>query len=123
MEIDRASKKDVFDAAKVPIIEEMIREKRLRWFGHLIREKADDPAKKILAREKEIDSKWFQQITMDLRTRKLTVSKAEILAFDKSEWRSISSSSCVDVRHPISLGHKTAVYDVFNKNAVPKVCK
>ena len=63
-----APKKDVFDAEKVPIIEEMIREKRLRWFGHLIREKAGDPAKEILAREKESGSKWFQQVTMDLRT-------------------------------------------------------
>ena len=105
MEIDRASKKDVFDAAKVPIIEEMIREKRLRWFGHLIREKAGDPAKEILAREKESNSKWFQQITMDLRTRKLTVGKAEILALDKAVWRSTSS---VCVRYPISLAARGA---------------
>ena len=31
--LSSASKKDVFNAAKVPGIEELLREKRLRWFG------------------------------------------------------------------------------------------
>ena len=42
MQVDRACRKDVL---AVPMIEELIREKRLRWCGHLIREKEGDPAK------------------------------------------------------------------------------
>jgi hypothetical protein len=41
-------------------MKELLREKRPRWFGHLIREQGDDPAKRILLREKELNSKWFQ---------------------------------------------------------------
>ena len=41
MEIDRASREDVFKASRMPIGEELLREKRLRWFGHLMREKAE----------------------------------------------------------------------------------
>ena len=38
MEVDRASREDVFEASRMPTIEELLREKRLRWFGHLMRE-------------------------------------------------------------------------------------
>ena len=37
MEIDRASREDVFEASRMPTVEEMLREKRLRWFGHFMR--------------------------------------------------------------------------------------
>ena len=45
MKIDKASKKDVFGASRMPTIEELLREKRLRWLGHLMREDDDEPAK------------------------------------------------------------------------------
>ena len=61
MDIDKASK-DVFNAAKVPGIDELLREKRLRWFGHRIREKEGDPAKETMREEKRRDSKWYQQL-------------------------------------------------------------
>ena len=92
MEVDRASKKDVFETSKVPTIEELIREKRLRWFGHLIREGDEDPAKVALMGEKKTNSKWFQQLVLDLSSRKLTVLQAETLALTKIAWREISSS-------------------------------
>ena len=50
MEVDRASREDVFEASRMPTIEELLREKRLRWFGHLIRE--DDRLSKYY-REKQ----------------------------------------------------------------------
>ena len=53
MEIDKASKEDVFGASRMPSIEELLREKRLRWLGHLMREDDDEPAKQTLWREKE----------------------------------------------------------------------
>jgi hypothetical protein len=90
MDIDCASKEEVFSASKVPDIEELLREKRLRWFGHLIREKDGDPAKETLKGEIAKNSKWFQQIKADLSTRKLTVEKAKALALKKAVWRKIS---------------------------------
>ena len=50
---DRQSikRRDVFKASRMPIVEELLREKRLRWFGHLMREDEDEPAKQILQRE------------------------------------------------------------------------
>ena len=89
MQVDRASRKEVLAASKVPIIEELIREKRLRWFGHLIREKEGEEALKI---EKQNHSKWYQQLINDLTTRKLSVAKAEVLALEKITWRSLSSA-------------------------------
>ena len=48
MEIDKPSREDVFEASGMPTVEELLREKRLRWFGHLMREDDDEPAKQIL---------------------------------------------------------------------------
>ena len=107
MDIDKASKKDVFNAAKVPGIEELLREKRLRWFGHLMREKEGDPAKEAMREEKRRDSKWYQQLRADLATRKLSVEKAEIVAQNRVRWRSVSSARCV--HFPYRTGKKTVV--------------
>ena len=60
MEIDRASSDDVFGASRMPSIEEMLSEKRLRSFGHLMREDDGEPTKQIFWRESEHNSKWFQ---------------------------------------------------------------
>ena len=94
MEVDRASRRDVFEASRMPIIEELLREKRLRWFGHLMREDEDEPAKHILSREIEHNSKWFQLLTADLASRNVTLKKAQSLALDKSIWRMLSYARC-----------------------------
>ena len=47
MEIDRASRDGVFGASRMPFVEELLREKRLRWFGYLMREDDNEPTKKI----------------------------------------------------------------------------
>ena len=75
-------------------MEELLREKRLRWFGHLIREQDDDPAKQTLLREKELNSKWFQLLTADLLSRRTTFDKAVPLANDRAAWRRLSFSIC-----------------------------
>ena len=90
MDIDKASRKEVFNTAEIPTIEELLREKRLRWFGHLMRENENDPARKTLMREKATNSKWYQQLTNDFKTRKLNVKEAEAKALDKVVWRRIS---------------------------------
>ena len=91
MEIDKASKKDVFGASRKPIIEELLREKRLRGLGHHMRED-DEPAKQTLWRERKNKSKWFRLVTSDLASRKLSFEKAPSLAEDKSLWRKLSSA-------------------------------
>ena len=76
MEIDRASREDVFNS-RMPTVEELRREKRLRWFGHLMRGDDDEPAKQIFWREKEHNSKWFQLLSSDLTSRKVSFEKAQ----------------------------------------------
>ena len=78
MELDKAAKEDVFGASRMPTVEELLREKRLRWLGHLMREDADEPAKQTLWRERENKSKWL--VTSDLASRKLSFEKAQSLA-------------------------------------------
>ena len=68
MDIDKATKEEVFKTARTPTIEELLREKQLRWFGHFMREKENDPAQKTLMREKARNSKWYQQLTHDFKT-------------------------------------------------------
>ena len=94
MDIDKASREDVFRASKMATMEELLREKRLRWFGHLIREQDDDPAKQTLLREKELNSKWFQLLTADLLSRGTTFDKAFPLAHNRASWRRLSFAIC-----------------------------
>ena len=68
----------------MPSIEEMLREKRLRWLGHLMREDDDEPAKQTLWRQRKNKSEWFQLVASDLASRKLSFEKAQSLAQDKS---------------------------------------
>ena len=100
MDIDKATKEEMFKTAKILTIEELLREKRLRWFGHVMREKENDPSRETLMREKARNSKWYQQLTNDFKTRKINVKQAEAKALNKIEWRRISSSRLVcDVRY------------------------
>ena len=94
MVIDKASREDVFEASRMPTVEELLREKRLRWFGHLMSEDDDEPAKQILLRETEHNSKWFQLLTSDLASRNVTLEEAQSLALDKSIWRMLSYVRC-----------------------------
>jgi hypothetical protein len=102
LEVDRASKIEVFKIAKLPTIEAMLREKRLRWFGHLTREKDDDPAKRTMQKEKENRSKWFRSLEQDLKIKGMSVQAAEINALDKPGWRKFSKSVFAGRIIPIS---------------------
>ena len=75
----------MFKTAKTPTIEELLREKRQRWFGHLMREKENDPTRETLMREK----------ARNFKTRKINVKQAEAKALNKIEWRRISSAQLV----------------------------
>ena len=91
---DHATHEEVFRAAEIPRIADMLREKRLRWVGHLAREDEDDPARKILLKEMEGKSQWWTQVENDLKTTGgVTVKNVLKKAADKPMWRKISSCS------------------------------
>lgn len=96
--IDRASHEEVFGVSRMPKIEDMLREKRLRWFGHLTREQKDDPAKETLWREMDSGgkSKWWAQVENDLKiklkVKKVSIEKVLEKAKDRGVWRQLSSS-------------------------------
>ena len=90
---DRATHDEVFRAAGLPRIADILREKRLRWVGHLAREEEDDPARKMLLKEMEGKTQWWTQVDVDLKTtRGITVKNVLLKAEDKLKWRKISSS-------------------------------
>ena len=89
--LDSNNKVEIFGITQVPSIEEMLREKRMRWFGHLVREKTGDPAKATLYHEMDQKSKWWRQLLKDFKMRKMTVEEAMKLALDKPAWRWRSS--------------------------------
>ena len=78
MEIDRASRQDVFKASRMPTAEDLLRENRLRWFGHLTREDDNEPANQMFWREKEHNSKWFQLLSSDLTSKENFIRKGSI---------------------------------------------
>ena len=71
-------------------MEELIREKRLRWYGHLIREDDADVAKETMLRQIQDLTKWGKQLIKDFEERKLDVIQAPKMARDKAHWRQLS---------------------------------
>ena len=68
----------------------MIREKRLRWFGHLVREDEDDVARESMMYQINDLTKWGKQLIKDFEQRKINKKQAFSLAMDKANWRNIS---------------------------------
>ena len=91
-EVDRASDEKVFKVSKVPKIRNLLSEKRLRWFGHLVRKEEGDPARETMYQEWKSNSRWWQQVDKDLREKKVAVEKAFKIAEDRERWRELSSS-------------------------------
>jgi len=48
LEVDKVSKMKVFEILQISSIEEMLREKRLKWFGHLAGQEEGDVARKSM---------------------------------------------------------------------------
>ena len=88
---DKASKIDVFRVANVPTVEALLRERRLRWFGHLVRSDAQDTARRCLMKEVDSGSVWWKPIFGDLRAVGIcSFADAERLAADRIRWRTLS---------------------------------
>ena len=89
-DVDKVSKAKVFKLLKLSSAEEMIREKRLKWFGHLVRQEDDDLARETLMKLIKKITKWRDQLVEDFAVRKITEEKALSLAMDRAKWRQIS---------------------------------
>ena len=78
----------------MPEVLELIREKRLRWFGHLVRAAGEggDPAVETLRREMEHSSGWWRQLLEDFKAKGITAEEAVEMAEDRAQWRQISSA-------------------------------
>jgi hypothetical protein len=90
-EIDKASTEDVFRVANVPPLARILRQKRLRWLGHLIRSDQVDPARICLFEEVNSGSPWWKLILSDLREIGIASFRtAEVAALDRASWRNAS---------------------------------
>lgn len=90
-EIDKASHAEVFRVANVPSLATILRQKRLRWLGHLIRSDQGDPARICLFEEVDSGSPWWKLLLSDLREIGLSsFHAAEIAALDRASWRDAS---------------------------------
>ena len=90
--VDKASRDDVFRACNVPNIEQILKERRLRWIGHLIRTEKIDPAKDSLWEEMENDSRYSRIANSDLRSIGLSWRDARRAAADRERWRTTTSA-------------------------------
>jgi uncharacterized C2H2 Zn-finger protein len=89
-EVDKASKAEVYGVAKVAVIEALLRERRLRWMGHLIRADPRDIARQCLMRQVGSGSAWWRLILADLQAVGIkTFDEAQRLAADRSMWRTM----------------------------------
>jgi len=91
MKVDKASKIDVFRVANVPVVEAILRERRLRWLGHLLRSDLQDTAHQCLLREMGSGSPWSKIVLNDLQAVGVgSFLNAERLATNRVNWRAAS---------------------------------
>ena len=75
----------------------VIKERRLRWYGHLLRLHDETPARKAL---KECERKlkkpkggqkltWIQLVKKDLKELNLTEEQAKVIARNRNAWRNM----------------------------------
>jgi exonuclease III len=87
---DKASKMAVYQATKAPSCLNLLKEKRLRWIGHLLRTKDDDQARRCLMRQVGTGSGWWRLILQDLKSIGKTWKMAQKDARNKPKWRTLS---------------------------------
>ena len=100
---DHASHDAVYSSARVPCISRLLRERRLRWIGHLIRSPVHDGARVCLFEESQSNSRWWRLAKQDIESLILTLppghspwngdlSSIQLLrlAQDRAAWRRAS---------------------------------
>jgi hypothetical protein len=90
---------------KQPAIEELIQQRRLRWFGHVCRMNSDRLPNALLWRQRPNNWRirrkaprktWLKQIEDDLRTCRLSPEQAAKEAMKRKTWKLV----CERIRHP-----------------------
>jgi hypothetical protein len=91
--VDKASKTDVFRVANVPTVAALLRERRLRWLGHLLRAGRQDTARQCLMQEVGSCSSWWRIVQHDLQAVGIdSIRRDERLAADRVRWRAMTSA-------------------------------
>ena len=80
---------------------DIIRKRRVKWYGHVIRMPDETPAKVALQEAQRRVKKprggqtttWLATIQKDLQKQNLTLEDANTLALDRTEWRRVSRMS------------------------------
>ena len=88
---DRAARETVFEAAEVVPVERIIRERRLRWTGHVFRMEEEEGVRKCLLEEERRRSKWWRQVEEDMRIAGIDRLRWKAIAADRAEWRHLTS--------------------------------
>ena len=88
--LDRVQNEEILRMVGLPGIEEVLRSRRLRWFGHIQRREANSTIKRILNWEMVSNrvrgrprKSWRKQIDEDLRSRGITAD----MALNRELWR------------------------------------
>ena len=82
----------------------VMKERRLRWYGHLLRLHEETPARKAL---KECERKvkkpkggqkltWIQLVKKDLKELNLTEEQAKVSARNRNAWRNMIHRKCLN---------------------------
>ena len=110
----RVSREKVFaDSESVPIAT-MLRSRRLRWIGHLLRGKQDDPAAKCLRELVGGSGKWWGLAAADLRSIDLDISALSRVAIDRRLWRRMTWEWTV----PQQARKQKNIYRIPNLNRI-----
>ncbi len=88
---DRAARETVFEAAEVVPVERIIRERRLRWTGHVFRMEEEEGVRKCLLEEERRRSKWWRQVEEDMRIAGIDRLRWTAIAADRADWRHLTS--------------------------------
>ena len=90
---DNVRNEDICSKIDVALIEEKMRENRLRWFGHVRRRPADAPVRRVefikLGQVKRAQGRpkktWMEVIRQDIEAKCLN----EGILLDRNEWRKL----------------------------------
>jgi hypothetical protein len=91
-EADCPSWKTLLSVTGLTPLENVLRERRMRWYGHLMRADESDGSRLCMVEEMKRKSAWAKQVLNDMDVLKLSASRADSLTLDRVAWRRTTSS-------------------------------
>ena len=98
---DHVTNAEVRSRSGQPPLQRILAQRRLRWFGHVLRMSDDHPTLRILKYRPATDgrrrlpgrprTRWTDVVEQDLRQLNLTLEQARELAQDRASWRRLVS--------------------------------